>query len=397
MRYGVLYHANNLNIGDDIQAYAAARLLPTVDYLIDRETMSTFRSKDDEPVAVIMNAWYMWEKWHWPPSRCIVPHMVSIHYTDHELANNWEGSPLSYEALEGIGGDYLRAYQPIGCRDYFTMGQLQKRGIEAYFSGCVTLTLPKMPKKKVDKEYICVVDRDDRVYQKIQDMMQDSGIEVKLVTHMRKQRDPERSWEDRKRDVEELLTLYRNAKCVVANRLHCALPCLAQETPVLLVKAKTDDIRYSPYYDYLHWATVKDFLAGNYDYDLLDPPENKPAYKQVREALIVSCTGFVKRMEEGTYPTENSKFTYTDAEIREWQYELMDMTLHRWLDMMRDRNEERKTKQAQHKNEQDALKKEMKDLKKQISKLEKENERLRAIVDSKTVRWARKIRKIIKG
>lgn len=412
MKYGVLYNAFNLNLGDDIQAYAASRFLPAVDYLIDRETINTFKSKDNEPVAVIMNAWYMWEKWHWPPSKCIIPHMVSIHYADHNLANQWEGSPLQYEALEGLGGDYFRTYQPIGCRDYFTMEQLQKRGIEAYFSGCVTLTLPQMPKKQLEKEYICVVDCDVRVSQKIQEDLQDSGIEIKYVTHKRKERDPDRSWEERKKDVEELLTLYRNAKCVIANRLHCVLPCLAQGTPVLLVKVKTDDIRFSPYYDFLHWTTVKDFLKGNYDFNFLNPPENKPDYKEVREKLIESCTDFVNRMEKITGSTEElNRFTYTDAEIHEWQYKLMDLTLHKWLYMMRERDAERKETQIQNKNKQTALKKELKDVEKELAdakkqmkkddeqriRLEKENKNLQTIVNSKTVRWARKIRKLIKG
>ena len=101
---------------------------------------------------------------------------------------------------------------------------------------------------------------------------------------------------------------------------------------------------------------------------------------------------------------ELNKFTYTDAEIHEWQFKLMDLTLHKWLYMMRERDEERKETQIQNKNKQNSLKKELKDIKKQLKEmteqkisLEKENEKLQAIVNSKTVRWARKIRKIIKG
>ena len=60
MKFGVVIHKPTMNLGDDIQTYAAAKLLPHVDYQIDREYISDFKSENDEPVAVIMNAWWMW-------------------------------------------------------------------------------------------------------------------------------------------------------------------------------------------------------------------------------------------------------------------------------------------------------------------------------------------------
>ena len=101
MKYGVLYNKYNINIGDDIQAYATARFLPRVDYFIDREHIDEFKTEDGEPVAVIMNAWYMWAKWNWPPSKYILPNMIGFHYADHQLAHQ-PGSPIKFEFLEGI-------------------------------------------------------------------------------------------------------------------------------------------------------------------------------------------------------------------------------------------------------------------------------------------------------
>ena len=37
MKFGVVIHKPTMNLGDDIQTYAAAKLLPHVDYQIDRE------------------------------------------------------------------------------------------------------------------------------------------------------------------------------------------------------------------------------------------------------------------------------------------------------------------------------------------------------------------------
>ena len=48
MKFGVVIHKPTMNLGDDIQTYAAAKLLPHVDYQIDREYISDFKSENDE-------------------------------------------------------------------------------------------------------------------------------------------------------------------------------------------------------------------------------------------------------------------------------------------------------------------------------------------------------------
>lgn len=74
----------------------------------------------------------------------------------------------------------------------------------------------------------------------------------------------------------------------------------------------------SPCYDFLCWTAAKDFLKGNYDYDFLNPSENKLDYREVREKLIEVCTDFVKRMEKVSSSIEElNKFTYMDAEIHD--------------------------------------------------------------------------------
>lgn len=381
MKYGVLLNKSNVNLGDDIQAYATARFYPTLDYFVDREHINTFQSENNEPVAVIMNAWYMWEKWHWPPARCIVPHMVGIHYADHELSLQ-PGSPLKYEALEGRGGEYLKAYAPIGCRDYYTMGQMKNLGIDCYFSGCITMTLPQMPKVTPEKEYICIVDVDARVRNKLVKLLKNSGYELKIMTHTGT-RDPNRSWEDRKKKVEELLTTYRNAKCVITKKLHCSLPCLSQGTPVVLIKQMDDDIRFSPYYDFLHYIKTDDFMADRYDYDFTNPKPNKPDFLPVREALIKSCEDFVARISGETRTVaELDRFTATDDEVYRWRYDLMDRTLRMWLEKTRLESAERKKAKKEfnkleqtHKkldNQYNQLKSDHAQLQKEYAKLQKD-------------------------
>ena len=66
MKYGILLNNRTDNIGDDIQSYAACRFLPSIDYYVDRENLDTFGYGEiEEPVTVIMNAWYMYNKLLW--------------------------------------------------------------------------------------------------------------------------------------------------------------------------------------------------------------------------------------------------------------------------------------------------------------------------------------------
>ena len=334
MKYGLILNKNNLNIGDDIQAFATARFLPQVDYFIDREYMDDFRPEEDEPVAVIMNAWYMWHKWNWPPAKNIIPLFVGFHYADHQLAKQ-PGSPIKYEFLNGIGGDYLKAYGPIGCRDYYTRDQLQALGIESYFSGCITMTIPKMPETPEKGSYICLVDLEEKVANKMKKLLAEKNMDVRVITHNR-ERNSEMSWEDREKQVTDLLTLYQNARCVVTKRLHCALPCLALETPVFMIKEMEDDIRFDPYYDFLHRTTVTKFMKDECSYDFMNPPANKDDYKKYREELITHITEFVDCMKQETRGVDDLvKTTYTPDEVLVWRHNVMKESMNLWFDKYR--------------------------------------------------------------
>lgn len=332
-KYGIVGHRNNANIGDDIQVYATKLLLPSFDYLVDREHIDSFRSKDGEPVAMITSAWWTWRKWNWPIADCIIPHFIGFHYADHERAMQ-PGSPIGYESLSGEGMKYLKAYEPIGCRDNFTTETLQSMGVNAYFSGCITLTLPKMPKKDLGK-YICVVSMPADVTAKIKDMMKDSGIEVRVFNHKR-DRDPDMPWSEREKFIKERLTIYQNAVCVVTRKLHCALPCLAMEVPVFLVK-NVKDIRFYPYYDWMHHCTIKEFLAGKFEYDMKNPPANPTDYLPTREGLINSVKEFVSRVEgAGDHAEKLLRYKHNEKKFILWQTPMLEQTMAKWIQKLKD-------------------------------------------------------------
>lgn len=119
------------NIGDYIQSVASNQFIPFRDEIIEQEEADTYKSSDGRRCRLIMNGWFQWRAENWPPSSDVYPLLVSMHF-----------SPLRQEQLlteKGI--EFLKKYAPVGCRDHYTEKLLQSKGVNAYFSACVTLTL----------------------------------------------------------------------------------------------------------------------------------------------------------------------------------------------------------------------------------------------------------------
>lgn len=162
MKFGVLKYeyginANTLgsNLGDEIQSIAASYFLPQVDYYIDREGIA--ENVSQEKLKLIMNGWYMHDWTQWPPASNIDPLLVSIHLANKKFEENL----FSPQNLE-----YLISHGPIGARDLNTLDLLQEQNIPAYFSGCLTLTLPKN-ENIVKEDYILCIDVQKEIVEKL--------------------------------------------------------------------------------------------------------------------------------------------------------------------------------------------------------------------------------------
>ncbi len=263
MKFGLLVVQNTDNIGDDIQSYAASRFLPFVDFYIDREKLDSFHGDDDEQkVAVIMNAWYMYTKFNWPPSPYIYPLFVAMHISRQDYYG------IETRFLDGLGGEYLKKYEPIGVRDWSTQEILSEKGITSYLSGCLTMTLDQFENiEKTDVVYL--VDLDTDQVKKIKEYYPNEYFEE--FSHSVDYADNS-DYEYRMIKVEEVLKKYQSAKCVITSRLHCALPCLALETPVLLIYKEDFRDRMEFFLQYVYTATSSDIENRQFDFDISDPP-----------------------------------------------------------------------------------------------------------------------------
>lgn len=285
MKFGLVVYLKTDNIGDDVQSYAAKRFLPTVDYVIDREALDTFDSHG-EVVKAIMNGWYMYSKFNWPPASVIDPLWVAMHISE----NDYFG--IGERFLEGIGGDYLRHYAPIGARDVSTLEMLERNHIPAYLSGCLTLTIPQFDNVEKTNE-VMLVDLDEKSEAIVRKMYPAENFQS--VTHnVNTEEYSALSAEDRLQRVEKLLRRYQGAKCVITSRLHCALPCLALRTPVLLVYKREYAPRMQSFLTLLHYTEIDSFDEGVRAFDPANPKANSEAYMPIREELSRRCREFLK-------------------------------------------------------------------------------------------------------
>lgn len=384
MKYGLVYFDKTDNIGDDIQSYAVMHFLPQIDYLIDRERMNEFMGDIKEPVAVVLSGWFLHKKFNWPPSKDIYPFCTSLHFS----VNDYMG--IGYSFLDGLGGEYLKNYGPIGCRDTSTLEALQKRGIPSYLSGCATLTLSPREKKKNDN-YICLVDVSDNVYLKAAAEIQGTGIEIKRMTHAIDYAKNPIEWQARISKVEEFLDIYQNAKCVVTKRLHCALPCLAFKTPVLLLldTDKDDVSRYSHFVELLNVASTEEYLSGMVDYDLSMPPKNKENYISESKELAEAIREFISQTQNNQLKNSFQIWNETDDTcIIQWQKDLSTraaLYASSQIDvLLRQKNQLeadtfKKITEMSEQYEQDTTV-----LKQYLSKQEAENKRLNNVIIEKT-------------
>jgi hypothetical protein len=348
------------NIGDYMQSLASAIFFDKFDVFVEREALNVYKS--DEKTRVIMNAWYMHKPENFPPSDDIVPLPISMH-----IKPNIAEKMLSPKSVE-----WFKKYAPIGVRDTGTKEILEKYGIPCYFSGCLTLALGERYLSKEKSGEIIFVDpyyewhrqystgrRQSnllikslitifkhpatiiKLYRKIQyesdflyatkfrtirslfekifrtaafyrtystmfsdDFLTDAVFIIHNVTQQKFKGDRE------KLDyAEELLKRYARAKLVVTSRIHCALPCLGVETPVIFVTSdnleSTSSIRsagrFGGLIELFRVARYRDSKLTTDDeylkkFTKITPAtniENKPDYLKLKQLLISKCREFI--------------------------------------------------------------------------------------------------------
>lgn len=291
MKYGLIYYKNTSNVGDDILSYAGKRFLPRVDYCIDREEMDLFIPKEDEFVAAVLNGWYLHHGYTFPPSPYIAPFFIGTHFSRSQMCAG------DFSFLNGIAAEYLKDNGPIGCRDKQTLALLEEKGIAGYFSGCLTLTLPRFS-DAADSGDIILTDVPKSIEAYVREKFPNQKIVLK--THTVAKEEVGGCWEERERKVESYLKAYQGAKLVITTRLHCALPSTALGTPVILIGNYDEDYyaRLTDFAEFFPCFTEQEILEGKADSALSKPSDGSQKIQELRDHMIRSCEAFMETVEE---------------------------------------------------------------------------------------------------
>jgi len=322
MKYGLLSYVENkrfFNVGDNIQSLAARQYLPRVDVFLNREKLG---DHGDAETKLIMNGWFTHNVRNWVPSESIRPLFTSFH-----INNTAAPHMLTDDAIV-----YLKKHEPIGCRDNFSVKILKEKGIDAYFTGCLTLTLDSYKVPDVERgNAVYIVDplynypRKNKVFYDYKSIIR-SVLNGKLFQlgkqkkHLSKfvsasllekaiyinQEPPAQTYSDSEKFkmAEDLLNKYARAKLVITSRIHCALPCLALGTPVIFVNgfdSFVDSCRFDGIIELFNRIDINSKtgvwtsnfpLEGTID-DTLSV-KNKELHHKMADHLKQVCTAFIE-------------------------------------------------------------------------------------------------------
>lgn len=346
------------NIGDYIQSVSQEQFLGDKTCYVERENLCNYSF--DEKVSIIMNGWFMWHPENFPPASCFNPLFISFH-----LVPNIVDRFFSEETI-----NYLKQYEPIGTRDLGTLAILESKGIKGYFSGCLTTTLnysylnDKDPKDKVifvDPYYSIAGTRNTlfnigeyfrdiylsikhfkkvsrfvrrfeneywtwyghlsrrlerRIsasvfyehYSKLMD--DDTLINADFITHNipSSKYTSDDEWMNAAKD---LIRCYARARFVITSRIHCALPCLGVQTPVIFVTSSVlntgqlrspgrfggllemlNVIQFGNQFKPVSPEMISLLEKGKISYD--SSFSNPPDYKEYRDNLIHRVVSFLQ-------------------------------------------------------------------------------------------------------
>lgn len=358
----IVFAGKPCNLGDYMQSLAGSLFFEQIDKFIEREEVSHVSA--NEAIYTIMNAWWMWSK-KWPPLSLIRPLYISVHIAPS--AAEW--------MLNEAGVEHFRKYAPVGCRDLNTLKMLQDRGIESYFSGCMTLTIGKqggyITDEKSGEVIICDPYYDinvksllgirnrcnlmnilitmikercflKKIFTKFGYKHKMFNVKCKLLkkigyyfqlayfynaysqlfsAELIKGAKYTSQWienndcthEELLGKAKDLVLRYAKAKMIITSGIHCALPAIGCETPVLFVTSKelkslTDTpvggrlAGLSDFFNLIEYDDKNELNISdgvNFDKpDIIDLNftfQNKKEYIPYRDELIKRCRSFVEQ------------------------------------------------------------------------------------------------------
>lgn len=172
----------------------------------------------------VANGWFMhysfYGKFDFPLNNNAHPIFLSLHLN--------ERFPFFNEDVKA----HFKRYEPIGCRDLVTTYRLRNLGIDAFFSGCLTMTLGnlfdyKRSNATLDEAFVDISPNSPHFYQHEFAEVGDMSLVEALNESVSR------------------LDNYTRYKKINTSRLHCYLPCHSIGIPTVFVNMGRETDRFS--------------------------------------------------------------------------------------------------------------------------------------------------------
>lgn len=306
MKYGIISYKRKdvINLGDDIQLLAIKNIYKKMGIswenikYIEFQELWSYKGE-----IVILPICFPFFGYHYSRVTCfspfIIPVFLSISIMDIDLAS------------EDI--DYLKRFEPIGCRDEYTRDGLRNLGIKAYLNGCMTLTLPIMRNENLEKNKIYCVDIDKSLFPFLPDEMRENIVEKSHIINVK-------NWEKTNTTTENiaeetLKEYYTNAKLMITTRLHCAVPCIALGIPTILVNS-VNSFRFSWIEKIMKLYLSTDYSNINWNPEIINC---EPIKRKMLEYAVFRLKSVYQEEDFNIDP-----FFIKKKQIKENDYQLMN-------------------------------------------------------------------------
>jgi len=261
------YLNTNYNIDDFIEVIKENKLKYFNFVFINRDNSN--RQIFENNVYLISNGWFSHkndDKYDFPYNEKIIPLFISFHLSEKHLGF------LTKEAIQ-----YLKKYEPIGCRDYSTIKLLEKFNIKTYFSGCLTVQLDFYEHIKSDKIIYNDIDKDKINISKnielttayfVPENYSNCNLESLHLSSIK--------------NLQKACDYLKNfCKCenIITSRLHCYMPCIGLNIPCDFVSPDLDK-------DKKTWSLGDRFEGLIFDNNEIIPRENYIKIKEMQKDII---------------------------------------------------------------------------------------------------------------
>lgn len=245
-----------VNLGDYMQTIAARNVFRKLEIqdedivAIDRDKIRDYRGDD---AIVIFNACFY--KHCFPIPDSITPVFVGFQAAEDVIVQNKE---------------YLKRFEPIGCRDVTTCNHLNANGVSAFVTGCLTLSFDKRPIEPLDGRVVVVYGDGSGAlpggalsslpkpfYERLDFVFQRKPIHKLPLS--------ESEMKEVEQHARALLERYRSSASLIITPLHhAATPCMSSGIPVILCRRDVDD-RFSFISKLIKIHTPADFSEIDWD------------------------------------------------------------------------------------------------------------------------------------